>query len=463
MSEAALIDPEAKTRERWGTVHNLTTETVIAGMQKLFKNPRYLAELPHEIQSLPPHTEPVLTPTGEKSGTYNRLFFFREEVSGAKFIIRVPAAGRTETWTAEDVSDFESQFKMMDYLRRVTRLALPKYYCCIANCDNDFLPHPFLIMGTLPGITVSSIWHGCEDRPGEASNMLRRSTLKAIARGIAPMSSLSFKKGGSFYFEANQTQPSPTIGPCYFSFIETINQQDGAKCRRRITKYLKDTNSTLDYFTSRLQDIREEIALLNMHPDYVQICNGHFCLLELMIECLPDEDSESPFVVPPPDFNWQNVMYDVGKRTITGFIDWDHAQTKPHVIGWASFPKFLCADIWKGDDGKFHAYRGLPLDDSPKYREMYTQFLKEATNDHPHTLWTPVSHYWLLIDSMLHGCSRPKWALQTLMKLVAPELASNTAFDALMIRLGQDGNVWEEGERADLKMKLSKLLIPQTT
>lgn len=108
-------------------------------------------------------------------------------------------------------------------------------------------------------------------------------------------------------------------------------------------------------------------------------------LLQLFLLSLPDPSLDGPpFVLRPPDFEFQNVLVS-DDGTITGLIDWDGVFVGPRQGGAAAYPSWLTTD-W---DPVFHGWhkKNTPQEnseyDSPEklmeYRQMYTEAIHRAS------------------------------------------------------------------------------------
>ena len=146
-------------------------------------------------------------------------------------------------------------------------------------------------------------------------------------------------------------------------------------------------------FNSEDEERNYLLSLLEDHePRGTKFGKGIYRLLQLFVEWFPREESANPFVILHPDLDLQNLLVD-DNGAVVSLIDWDGAATVSRSVGCA-YPKWLTHD-W--DPWNYVYHSGQPdrwgrIVQSPqelkRYREMYTNFLQQASLENTGTIST---------------------------------------------------------------------------
>ncbi|KAF4448121.1 hypothetical protein F53441_8437 [Fusarium austroafricanum] len=288
-------------------------------------------------------------------GSYNIVHIVQLETF--KLVIRVPASGWGAGMTKIAADALESQVATMSFVRQQTGVPIPEVYSWDTTNNNE-ISAPFICMSFLPGENVSNVWF--EDSSGvEAREELRLNILTSLSATMAKFSSMSFEKIGSIMQAENG---KAVLGPVF----GWEDNDDGSVRVEATRTYF----SAVEYLACNMEAKAKENGLDRALTKLTKTLLQHSAFL--------DSDSDSHFVLCPPDFDSQNVLVD-DKGNVTGIIDWDHCQTVPPRLGYAAYPGWLTRD-W---DPIMYGWPDITdFEDSPdalqRYRSHYNKELGKA-------------------------------------------------------------------------------------
>jgi hypothetical protein len=171
--------------------------------------------------------------------------------------------------------------------------------------------------------------------------------------------------------------------------------------------------------------------------------------MDVMLPCLPADDG---FVLCPPDFDSQNVIVDA-HGNISGFIDWDLAQTMPRYVGYARYPGWITRD-W---DPLMYGWP-MMTEDSPedlhRYREHYNLELGRALAWQGDFHFTVNSH---ITEAVWIAATNPANRPAICRKLIQAALGKEDD-DALSILYDIGAGDYGEEDWLTLKIKLEQLM-----
>ena len=279
---------------------------------------------------------------------------------GVKWIARVPANGTN--FGPLDAKKMDTEYHTMRHIKANTSIPLPEIFYW--ETSTNHIGFPFALMSYMEGRVLGDAWHS-----GHLSESDRLDILSSLAEYVAQFQKMPFDRSGTLEFDENGDVTG--IG-------ETVVMEESATGSHwEATRKIGPFTSTKEAFESMMtEDGAEEM-------DVSQRAN--LSILHLILHSVPDYLlNEEKFYLSVPDFGYQNILVDSQNR-ITGFVDWDEAQTEDSCSGYASYPIWLCDD-W---DPALYAYHADPKEgtfsfgDSPEtllaYRQHYAaEFAKHA-------------------------------------------------------------------------------------
>ncbi|KAJ7219589.1 hypothetical protein GGX14DRAFT_390109 [Mycena pura] len=281
------------------------------------------------------------------AGSFN-LVHVLELDADQKMVLRVPITGKAGTLSGAARQALGSQVCTMRHIRATTTLPVPEVYHFDTTDENE-ISAPYVAMSFIPGTTVAKIWF--EDQDGEGEKRRLR-ILSQLAGFAAQLRELRFPSIGSLVPGSDSTTSS--IGPC-FDWVEPTGDEDADNVE--VTSY--GPFATTESWLRHLRALTKE--------------TGN----RFSTRCSPASQS-TPRTKTMPDFDSQNVMVDE-HGTITGLVDWDHAQTLPDFLGFARYPGWITRD-W---DPLMYGWPVIQdTENSPeeleKYRRFYVGEMKAA-------------------------------------------------------------------------------------
>ena len=360
--------------ERFGTLLSISETSLIA----LASNFR------EKLSGRPPSSADRVV--SRLSGSYN-LVHIVEFHDGLRYVIRVPATGWGGQFTETARRSFISQALTMRLLSKETTIPIPEVYAFDAASTNE-IGAPYILMSFIPGDTVSSKWF---DETGPTPLEERRlRTLDSVASAMSQLRKFQFDKIGALQFlpgTSDSLGDTITVGPCYQWEEPDFEDEKGIQDIRIIEFGPFETSKS--YLQHYLNNTRP--VLKKARPG-----RGSCAFLDMMIPYLPPSGKRSStketFVISLPDFDSQNIMIDE-QGNLTGIIDWDHVQTVPRFLGYASFPGWITRD-W---DPLMYVYYHLPdRENSPeelkRYRRRYKAKMHEMLRGGGDARYTGKSH-----------------------------------------------------------------------
>ncbi|KAE9965979.1 hypothetical protein BLS_007282 [Venturia inaequalis] len=341
-------------------------------------------------------------------GSYNCAYVMQFS-EGAKFVIRVPAAGRPGRWTQTDADALRSQVLTMAYIRRQTNFPIPDTLFFSTSLDVEGFGYPFIISQYLPGKQVSEVWGTGLDYDADLERR-RQKILRSLAQTMSRLQNLSFPASGSLYFQHN-LDDNPKVGPRHMV--------DETRYPSRTPYYEPSYSDTPSHLRDRL-DMWWEHTKINVNyelspfsPEAME-ANGKYEILQMAIDSLPLPDSGvlngqplESFVLAPPDFDCQNILVD-DEGNVTGIIDWDGVHTVPRFAGFAALPLWLTRDFtdarweWDGELGNSDW-------DLARYRQCYAGYMFNAMQGQGDCRFTAKSHLFQLLQFGVERENKMSW------------------------------------------------------
>ncbi|TFB06008.1 hypothetical protein CCMA1212_001428 [Trichoderma ghanense] len=315
------------------------------------------------------------------AGSYNIAYIVESE--SIRLVIRVPCTGWGSGMTPTAAQAMESQIATMRLIRDKTSMPVPEIHAFDTTANNE-IGAPYLCMSFLPGKPVSQVWF---DNSGTLPpEELRLRILTSVSQAMAHLSCLVFDTMGAIMEDESG---AIVVGPLY-----DCDEQEHGSINFTSSGPFSSTSAFLKdkYVTARQENVWGKAKAK---------------VMEAIIACRPIFDSPPGFVLCPPDFDSQNVLVD-DQGTVTGFIDWDFAQTMPRSLGYARYPGWITRD-W---DPLMYGWPHMPdSEDSPetlqRYRAHYNAELGKALKWQGDWKLTENSHIteaiWI---AMLHPMNR---------------------------------------------------------
>ncbi|QDS70740.1 hypothetical protein FKW77_003336 [Venturia effusa] len=386
-------------------------------------------------------------------GSYNCAFVMQFS-EGAKFVIRVPAAGRPGRWTETDADALRSQVLTMAYIRRHTNLPIPDPLFFSTSLDVEGFGYPFIISQYLPGKQVSEVWGVGIDYDSDLERK-RQNILRSLAKIMSRLQNLSFSASGALYFQHN-LDDDPQVGPRVM--VDESGYPD------RLPYYEPTYNDTPSHLRSRLElwweqtKINVGYELSPFSPEAME-ANGKYEILKMAIDSISQPESldghheqiES-FVLTPPDFDCQNILVD-DDGNVTGLLDWDGVHTVPHFAGFAALPLWLTRDFtdarweWDGELGSSDW-------DLARYRRCYAGYMYDAMKGQGDCKFTAKSHLFQLLQ---FGCERENKMSWIAVRNFLNPILGRTELRAYVTKVGNSAYGWQRGEEEWLRERMGEL------
>lgn len=388
-------------------------------------------------------------------GSYNCAYVM-QFFEGAKFVIRVPAAGRPGRWTKIDADALRSQVLTMAYIRRHTNLPIPDTLFFSTSLDIENFGYPFIISQYLPGKQVSEVWGTGIDYDSDLERK-RQKILRSLAQTMSRLQNLSFPASGSLYFEHN-LDDDPQVGPRHM-----VDETDYPN---RTPYYEPSYSDTSAHLRGRL-DLWWELNKTNVNyelspfsPEAME-ANGKFKILKMAIDSLPIPDSEDlnedrqpieSFVLAPPDFDIQNILVD-DDGNVTGLLDFDGVHTVPRFAGYAALPLWLTRDFtdarweWDGELGNSEW-------DLARYRQCYAGYMYNAMQGQGDCRFTAKSHLFQLLQ---FGCERENKMSWGAVRNFLNPILGRTELRGYVTKIGNSAYGWQRGEEEWLRERMREL------
>lgn len=291
------------------------------------------------------------TVTERMQGTYHLMNVVQFD-NGSRFIIRIPAVGWGHGLSHAAGEALKSEIATMRLIREKTTTPLPDIYAWDHTCNN-IMRAPYICMSYVPGRPVCKVWYGSKD-----NYQLRLTILDNVAKIMASYANLpTFPKIGSLQEDASGEL---VVGPvCDWTENHDMSLQIKA------TGPFISSKTYLDY-QHRYR-----------HTQTVHLKAAEK-LLPVIKSFSPLMDSNSNFVICPPNFDSHSVFVDEAGN-VTAFLDWSHAKTMPRHAGWARYPDWLTCD-WDPRMGDWpqKPHETESSQQMAKYRVHYNDVLGKA-------------------------------------------------------------------------------------
>ncbi|TID26683.1 aminoglycoside phosphotransferase protein [Venturia nashicola] len=388
-------------------------------------------------------------------GSYNCAYVIQFS-EGAKFVIRVPAAGRPGRWTQADADALRSQVLTMAYIRRHTNLPIPDTLFFSTSLDIEGFGYPFIISQYLPGKQLSEVW-GTGIDYDEDLERKRQKILRSLAQTMSRLQYLSFPASGSLYFQHN-VDDNPQVGPRHMvdessypnriPYYGTAYGDTPSHLRNRLDLWWEQTKTSVSYESNPFS------------PEAME-ANGKYEILKMAIDSLPLPDSGllnerrqliESFVLAPPDFDYQNILVD-DDGNVTGLLDWDGVHTVPRFAGYAALPLWLTRDFtdagweWDGEIGNSDW-------DLARYRQCYAGYMYNAMEGQGDCRFTAKSHLFQLLQFGVEKENKMSWG--AVRNFLNPILGRTDA-RAYVTKVGNEAYGWARGEEGWLMERMEEL------
>ena len=296
----------------------------------------------------------------------------------------------------------------MRFIRNETSIPIPDVYAFDTTNLNE-IGAPYIVMGFIPGFTVSSKWF---DSTGPTPLEDRRQrVLNSVAEAMSQLERFQFDKIGSLQFNGDMTSHGITVESCYTWKQETDDNEDDEE--KTTVEQLGPFNTSKSYLQYCLDNLEGPKPCRPLAFG----CNK---LLASMIRHLPSSTSDQltgsefeTFVLSIPDYDSQNIMIDK-RGNLTGIIDWDHVQSLPRFLGDSSFPGWITRD-W---DPLMYHYPRIETEDSPEeleqYREQYCRKMNQLLQEKNDARFTVKSHIYEAIAIAVRNRANRLYILQIL-------------------------------------------------
>ncbi|KAF1973624.1 hypothetical protein BU23DRAFT_598779 [Bimuria novae-zelandiae CBS 107.79] len=396
-------------------------------------------------------------------GSYNHVAIL--ELNKIWYAIKVPLQGTPELWKEADALELRSEVFMMKYLRKHTSIPIMEVFKFETTLDNS-IGAPYMIQAGAKGIPAQQCFLALDDdyeidrvaneHPSAALEKRRRTFLRDLASKMAELRKFEFNKSGMFYFEDDSDMEDakpPTVGP-YFELLfstearpaysstreflgEKIQQWTADQEKHIEDKYPEDSPTKLQ----KIMQLKGAVAFLDC------------ALLEFPGLPHPEEEDEETFVLNHPDLDFQNILVHPKSGLILSIIDWQGIRAVPRPIGYSSLPLFLRKD-WEPN---YDLDIQLPPWILDKYRDMYTDFMKEALGpDNDDAAYTRHSYWhWYAYEQIAAGDSSISDFIDRIMTEIP--FLSRLDRDDFLARLGSGD--WDSAQEM-LLLEFQKLCNP---
>ncbi|EFW14640.1 hypothetical protein D8B26_007012 [Coccidioides posadasii str. Silveira] len=370
-------------------------------------------------------------------GSYHALFPIRFQ-DGLRWILKIPACGTPEQFTASAASALQSEALTMKLIQRETSVPIPDVFAFSSTLDNE-LGVPYILMKFMPGKSLYDCWFDMKVSK-EERRLRRKNTLEDIAQAMAELSKFSFSTGGALMYDAegNLAHPGPLRFIDHQAMLERLGQSDD-----------DDIEPTLYFEAGPFTDPQDFYLLsLNQAKEPEQpFHKGMWKLLYLLLQWIPTPQSPT-FVLTHPDLNFQNVLVSEDGR-VQALIDWDGVAAVPRLVGNEKFPSWLTRD-W---DPAMYAWneemeKGIEQDtvweDSPEtlvlHRREYSNFMEryqslrgQSLPSSPAVKESSITQKSLFVENLVIAAENPLCRFEILNKFVEKivELARANSLDCI--------------------------------
>lgn len=376
-------------------------------------------------------------------GSYHALFPIRFQ-DGLRWILKIPACGIPEQFTASAAAALRSEALTMRLIQRETSIPIPCVFAFSSTLDNE-LGVPYILMEFMPGISLYDCWFDMRISKEERRSR-RNNTLQDIARAMAQLSRFSFSTGGALMYDAKGDLicPGPMRLVDHQAMLQRLEQSDD------------DGDEPALYFDAGpFADPQDfyHLSLDRATEPEESIHKGMHKLLRLFLRWIP-KPQRPVFVLTHPDLNFQNVLVSENGR-VQGLIDWDGVAAVPRLVGNEKYPSWLTRD-W---DPAMYAWneemeRGIEQDtlweDSPEtlvsHRREYNDLMKRYLSLQERSLppcasavrESSVTQRSLFVENLLIAAENPLCRFDILAKFVQKivELGRENSLDCASNKYG---------------------------
>lgn len=311
-------------------------------------------------------------------GAFHILFLI-VFVDGAKWLLKIPAAGHSDRFDTAAARSLTSEALTMRYLRCETTIPLPEVYHFDASLENQ-IHCPFILMEYIDGLPFRDVWFN-DKIPKDVLEQHRLRALEDTARSMLQLGRFKFHQGGEPIFDMDGK---------FADSVSPIRLLDNTAMLRRAETRNGDLDDIHNIFCELgpFDDSRSFLfASLDREPlpneDEDDFTKGLTKLLRLFLDWVLESrglEDAGQFVLAHPDFDSQNFIFSPNDGSLRGVIDWDGVASKPQCLGNEVYPGWLTRD-W---DPVMYGYF-LPGDhnaeNSPSelqhYRRLYRGFVKK--------------------------------------------------------------------------------------
>ncbi|KAF2494322.1 hypothetical protein BU16DRAFT_70931 [Lophium mytilinum] len=388
-------------------------------------------------------------------GFNNRAFIIRYN-DGWDVCVRIPACGWGDNWSEMHAKNFLSQACTVRYIRENSQMRIPDMLH-VNNTLKNAMKAPYMIMTAVDGRDASHVWFEDDGLTPAELEAKRQHILKTLAEGVSALRHLKFDKMGTLHFPGGfpisleKRISTPYVGESYNRNFGWLPDKTGTHKHDAITPPYATSQEWLRY---RLDQWWKETCAKDKKGASAQKHHEHkgiYMLFAMMFDYFPfakaDPSSPEPFVLAPPDFDWQNTLV-ADDGTVTAFIDWDRAETLPIYLGWPCYPNFLSAD-WRVMY-EWPAKNVMSPSHLASYREDYARYMKEACGTSSDAWrYTRKSHFFSALEFAVGDAKLMEEVLFKILELLVPR----TRKDEHILRLGAEGYVEAEEEWLRAKFK----------
>ncbi|KAL9057475.1 MAG: hypothetical protein Q9162_002312 [Coniocarpon cinnabarinum] len=260
-----------------------------------------------------------------KEGSFNscNTILFSD---GVKWILKRLQHIDEHTWSLDKQRQTDNTFNIMMHIRQVTSVPVPVVYMWSSSFQNA-LGSPYVLEQLAEGQTVSEALDEL-DGDGDAQGLLLTRTTLELGGYLKQLRDCaSFDKIGTPVYRHGQNLG---VAHTYTPWSQFAGPFDTAS----------------DHLFHQF-----EFEQQGRGPT----CEGVF--LRLFMNWLEQvSKDEKTFTLYHPDCNIANILVDRSGR-ITAIIDWDFVQTGPSYLSYPAFPRLICSDWYRHDQGEFNNLR----------------------------------------------------------------------------------------------------------
>ncbi|KAI0440006.1 hypothetical protein F4803DRAFT_578099 [Xylaria telfairii] len=303
----------------------------------------------HHLRPSRSSTDPVPLPQiGEPFFGSGHVFYTIRFHNGVRWIAKIPAVLDElcrETLRAEAL--------LLHKLRTETAVPVPEVID--ADCGDNAVGVPWLLMGFVRGRRLDDVWFGHET-PGLMER--RKTILRNVADAMLRLGKYEFDRGGALVFDQKDGE-LVGAGPLRLLDVQAMVDRWSAD---------QDCDATPVYRTAGPWDRAADMytAWLDAYPPASVAARGVDELLRLLLSHVrePAAPSMSPsstprgirsdekkFVLAHPDLSMRHIVLAEDGTTVKAILGWDGARAAPRSMGCEALPRWLVRDfdpfVWR--------------------------------------------------------------------------------------------------------------------